>query len=88
MRVEQLIPFVKYQKTGLSTALGLEMKDKLEQLMLEKELFLENDLRMDDLAKALNLSRNHTSQIINQYFNRSFLTLSMNTESKRPNACW
>ena len=72
MRVEQLIPFVKYQKTGLSTALGLEMKDKLEQLMLEKELYLENDLRMDDLAKALNLSRNHTSQIINQYFNRSF----------------
>ena len=70
--IQEIIPFVKYKKTGLSDALALEMKEKLEQVMKDEKLYLQNDLRLDDLAEKLNLSRNHTSQIINQFFNLSF----------------
>ena len=70
--IKEIIPFVKYRKTGLSDALALEMRDKLIHLMEVEKLYLKNELRLDDLAAALNLSRNHTSQIINQFFNLSF----------------
>lgn len=70
--IKETIPFVKYQKTGMSEALALDMKEKLQRLMKNEKLYLENTLRLDDLAQKLNLSRNHTSQIINQYFNLSF----------------
>lgn len=71
-RVRELIPFIKYRKTGLSEALAMELKDKLETVMELDQPYLDPTLRMDDLAKSLLLSRNHTSQIINQYFNLSF----------------
>ncbi|MEX0289787.1 MAG: helix-turn-helix domain-containing protein, partial [Flavobacteriaceae bacterium] len=70
--IKDLIPFVKYRKTGLSTALSLEMKEKLTTIMERDQLFLHNDLRLDDVARELNLSRNHASQIINEHFNLSF----------------
>lgn len=70
--IQQLIPFIKYQKTGLSDTLSIEMKHKLERIMEEEKPYLENTLRLDDLARKLNLSRNHASQIINQHFDLSF----------------
>nr|WP_299341910.1 AraC family transcriptional regulator [Allomuricauda sp.] len=70
--IKEVIPFVKYQKTGLSNALSLEMRNKLEEIMTQDKIFLENTLRLDDVARILNLSRNHTSQVINQHFNLSF----------------
>ena len=33
---------------------------------------MNNELRLDDLSRLMNLSRNHTSQIINEHFNLSF----------------
>ena len=51
---------------------GQMPEGRLEQVMKDEKLYLQNDLRLDDLAEKLNLSRNHTSQIINQFFNLSF----------------
>ncbi|UII80238.1 AraC family transcriptional regulator [Flagellimonas sp. CMM7] len=70
--IQQVIPFVKYRKTGLSNTLSIEMKEKLLYIMKNKKPYLESTLRLDDLALELNLSRNHTSQVINQHFNLSF----------------
>lgn len=70
--IKDVLPFVKYRKTGLSPALSLDMKEKLLRIMEEHEPYLDNRLRLDDLALHLNLSRNHTSQIINEHFNLSF----------------
>lgn len=70
--IKEIIPFVKYRKTGLSNTLSLEMKEKLLEIMNNKKPYLESTLRLDDLALQLNLSRNHTSQVINQHFNLSF----------------
>ncbi len=70
--LKDVIPFVKYRKTGLSKALSKEMKEKLLAIMVEEKPYLNNELRLNDLSESLNLSRNHTSQIINEHFNCSF----------------
>lgn len=56
----------------MSEALSLEMKNKLLETMKKEQLYLNNSLRLDDLATKINLSSNHTSQIINEHFNLSF----------------
>ncbi|WP_343486792.1 helix-turn-helix domain-containing protein [Allomuricauda sp. d1] len=71
-RIKEVVPFIKYRKTGLSDALSEEMKAKLLRIMKTDKPYLDNTLRLDDLASRLNMSRNHTSQIINQHFNLSF----------------
>lgn len=70
--VNEVIPFIKYQKTGLSDGLALVMKEKLRRIMANEKPYLDHTIRMEDLADKLNLSRNHTSQIINQHYNLSF----------------
>lgn len=70
--LKEVIPFVKYRKTGLSPALSLEMKGKLLDIMQREKPYLNHELRLDDLSRLMNLSRNHTSQIINEHFNLSF----------------
>ncbi|MCK0161588.1 helix-turn-helix domain-containing protein [Allomuricauda sp. F6463D] len=62
----------KYEKTGLSAAFSLELKYKLEHLMNEDKLYLQHELKLDDLATLLNISRHHASQVINENFNMSF----------------
>jgi len=70
--IKELLPFRKYKKTGLSIALAQDFKVKLTTLMTEDKPYLRNDLRLNDLAALLNISRHHTSQIINENFNLSF----------------
>lgn len=65
-------PFVKYQNNGLSSSLATEMKDQLVSLMKSDKLFLDSSLTLDVLADRLNLSRHHTSQLINEYFEMNF----------------
>jgi len=72
LSMKKVIPFIKYKKTGLTKSYSLELKKKVITVMEEKKLFLENDLRLEDLAKSLNLSRHHMSQVINEHFQLSF----------------
>ncbi|MEC7770385.1 MAG: AraC family transcriptional regulator [Bacteroidota bacterium] len=62
----------KYEKTGLSEAFSTELKTKLESLMENKKLYLNHDIRLDDIAELLNISRHHASQVINENFNVGF----------------
>ncbi len=70
--IQEVLPFIKYRKTGLSHSLSVEMKEKLLRTMQNEKPYLNNELRLNILAKRLNLSRNQTSQIINEHFNLSF----------------
>lgn len=70
--LKEILPFIKYKKTGLSPALSLEMKGKLLDIMQREKPYLNHELRLDDISRLMNLSRNHTSQIINEHFNLSF----------------
>lgn len=65
-------PFIKYKNNGLSISLAKEMKDKLVFLMESDKLFLDNSLTLDVLSEELNLSRHHTSQLINEHFQVNF----------------
>lgn len=62
----------KYEKTGLSEAFSMELKNKLESIMENKKLYLNHEIRLDDIATMLNISRHHASQVINENFNMSF----------------
>jgi len=70
--IKELIPFVKYKKTGLTQLLSAELKQKLDMIMDSNKPYLDHDLRLDDIANLLNVSRNHASQIINENYNLSF----------------
>ncbi|WP_181899454.1 helix-turn-helix domain-containing protein [Flagellimonas nanhaiensis] len=62
----------KYEKTGLSEAFSQELKSKLEYMMNTKKLYLKHNLKLDDIAEALDVSRHHASQVINANFSMNF----------------
>ncbi len=70
--IEEIIPFVKYKRTGLKKELSLELKLKLMKLLDQDKIYLRNDLGLLDIAEMLKVSRNHASQVINEHFNLSF----------------
>jgi AraC-like DNA-binding protein len=72
LSMDKVIPFIKYQRTGLTKKYSLELKFKLLTYMQSDKPYLNSELRLDDLAEKLNLSRHHTSQIINEHFDSSF----------------
>ena len=59
---------IKYEKTGLSEAFSTELKNKLETMMDKQKLYLNHELRLNDIAELLNISRHHASQVINENF--------------------
>jgi AraC-like DNA-binding protein len=72
LSMDKVLPFKKYQKTGLTENHALELKETLTRHFEENKPYLKSELRLNDLAENLNLSRHHTSQIINEHFDVSF----------------
>ena len=72
LSMRKILPFKKYQKTGLSENIAIELKSKLIDLMENEKPYLNSDIRLNDLAEKLNLSRHHVSQVINEHFDSSF----------------
>lgn len=62
----------KYKNSGLTERGEAELKMKLLQLMKEEQLFLNNDLNLDQLAAQANTTRHNVSLVINKYFNQNF----------------
>jgi AraC-like DNA-binding protein len=62
----------KYAKSGLNSEQLLEYKHRLEQIMQSQKAFLRSDLTLPKLAKAVDCSVNHLSQVINSGFGMSF----------------
>ena len=72
LSMDKVIPFKKYQKTGLTKNHSLELKFRLINFMDKDKPYLDSELRLDNLANRLNLSRHHMSQIINEHFDQNF----------------
>jgi AraC-like DNA-binding protein len=72
LSMDKVLHFTKYKKTGLTDKHSFLLKKELEDLMLTDKPYLNSELRLNDLAEALNLSRHHTSQIINEHFDATF----------------
>jgi len=65
-------PAQKYAKSGLNSKQLLEYKRRLELIMQSQEAFLTSELTLPKLAKAVDCSVNHLSQVINAGFGMSF----------------
>ena len=62
----------KYAKSGLSSEQLGAYKHRLEQLMQSQQAYLRPDLTLPILAKEIDCSVNHLSQVINSGFGMSF----------------
>lgn len=58
--------FQKYKSSVLSDTLEEELGIKLEELMRDKKLYKDEQVRLETLAKLLGVSRNSVSQVINR----------------------
>ena len=62
----------KYAKSGLDGARLIKHKNRLQQIMQSEQLYLQCDLSLPRLAKAVGCSVNHLSQVINAGCNANF----------------
>ncbi|MEP1140696.1 MAG: helix-turn-helix domain-containing protein, partial [Balneola sp.] len=62
----------KYSNSGLTEQSAKELKKKLTLLMEKDKVYLKSDLKLIDLAIAVNESKHHVSQVINDELNTSF----------------
>ena len=62
----------KYAKSGLTDEQLLAYKNRLEDYMSSEQAYLQSDLTLPKLAKAIDCSVNHLSQVINSGFGVSF----------------
>lgn len=62
----------KYAKSGLNIEQMREYKNRLEHIMIANEAYLRPELTLPKLAKTVNCSVNHLSQVINSGFGMSF----------------
>ncbi len=65
-------PAPKYEKSALSSARAETYLAKLQQVMLEEKLHTNSELKLADLAKRLDVSPHHLSQIINEKLGQNF----------------
>ncbi len=62
----------KYAKSGLRRNQMLDLKARLEHIMVVEQAYLQPNLTLPILAEAVGCSVNHLSQVINAGFNMSF----------------
>ncbi len=65
----------KYLKSKLDDTTKSTIEKEILELMTEKQLFLNPDLRIDDIANELNTNKAYVSQVINENFNKTFFQL-------------
>ena len=62
----------KYRNNHIAEDLSSDIRERLLTLMKVEKPHLRSDLRLDDLARLLKVSRHHASQVINQHFRQNF----------------
>ncbi|RNC87852.1 MAG: AraC family transcriptional regulator [Winogradskyella sp.] len=69
---EEVETMTKYSGSTLKADKITEYKKAIDNLMIDKKLYLEPNLRLHDFAEKLDISKHHLSQIINQHYGVSF----------------
>mgnify|MGYP000418435217 CR=1 FL=1 len=65
----------KYERTGLPRGYSLELKSQLLKLLQQHKIYTQHSISLDEVAKRLDVTRHHASQVINEHFNMSFFEL-------------
>ncbi len=66
------VEIAKYAKSGLNQEESLQVFVKVRAYITEHKSFLNSELRLDDLAKQMQINRNHLSQAINTQAHETF----------------
>lgn len=66
---------LKYEKSGLKANEVEKYKELIYELLVKKQLFLNQELRLQDLAEEMGISNHHLSQLLNQHMNTTFFDL-------------
>ena len=62
----------KYERSGLTREEADRDAQRLDTYMLDEKPYLDPDLRIEDVAKALNIKRHYLTQIISEKYNKNF----------------
>src|SRR6185436_11185471 len=62
----------KYETTLLTEVNVEAIKQRLEELMMDKKLYLDDELRLNHLAEELGITSHQLSRILNESYNRNF----------------
>lgn len=73
--IETFLPVQKYQTSSLTPGASESIRLKLERILNEEQVFKENELRLDDLAAYLDITRHQLSQVINTHYQVNFFEL-------------
>jgi len=65
-------PQLEKEEQKNKSIIGSEIIDRLDNLMDRDKLYINQDLNLQDLSKALNISRNQLSYALNNYKNQNF----------------
>lgn len=62
----------KYSRSALDQTQSARIANKIEHAMVDQKLYLQSDLTLGDLAKAVNAPANYVSQTLNETLGESF----------------
>jgi AraC-like DNA-binding protein len=86
IKPEFIHPKLKYQNSNLSLEEIEKYAKKISHLFEHEKIFKDTRLNLKELSNRLELNTKYVSEIINVYFNKSFISLLNNyriEESKR-----
>lgn len=63
---------VKYKKSSLKTDEGKEQSRKLQEYLAIHKPYLNNELRLEDLAEMVGITPHHLSQVLNEHLKSTF----------------
>lgn len=63
---------IKYKNSGLTTSAANELKDLLDNFMINTKTYRENTIGLDSLSAKLNTTRHNLSQVINEKYKLNF----------------
>ncbi|MEQ8530408.1 MAG: helix-turn-helix domain-containing protein [Imperialibacter sp.] len=72
---EEAVAVERYKKSGLKSDDEKALLDEIKMLLAKQKLYLEQNLTLDDLAKALDKPRHHISQAIGSEEGLTFYSL-------------
>jgi AraC-like DNA-binding protein len=68
----QKLPLKKYKNSPIDEKSGKRIAEKINQTMLEGNLWRDGELRLEQLAKIIDIPRHYLSQIINEQFKMNY----------------